>query len=257
MSFENRICVITGAANGIGKCIAEMFLEKGALVAFIDIDCENSEKLTARFPCNTMFFHGDIANESVLCKFAGEVIHRFGKVDYLINNACLSRKGILSDCSYDNFNYVLRVGVTAPYMLSKLFLPVFSKKASIVNISSTRSFQSQSDTESYTAAKGGISALTHALSVSLSGRVRVNSISPGWIDIRLNHFQDDFSFSYDEQDKKQHPAGRIGKTQDIANMVMYLCSDKAGFITGENITIDGGMSRQMIYHNDHGWSFSG
>jgi len=257
MSFENRICVITGAANGIGKCIAEMFLEKGALVAFIDIDYENAENLTSHFPSSTMFFHGDIANESVLCKFAGEVIHRFGKVDYLINNAYLSRKGILSGCCYEDFNYVLRVGVTAPYMLSKLFLPVFSKEASIVNISSTRAFQSQANTESYTAAKGGITALTHALSVSLSGRVRVNSISPGWIDTKVNNVPDNLSFDFDEQDKKQHPAGRIGKTQDIANMVMYLCSDKAGFITGENITIDGGMSRQMIYHNDHGWSFSG
>ncbi len=257
MSFENRICVITGATNGIGKCIAEMFLENGALVAFIDIDYERAGKLTSRFPCNTMFFHGDIAEESILCKFAGEVIRRFEKVDYLINNACLSRKGILSGCSYEDFNYVLRVGVTAPYMLSKLFLPVFSKEASIVNISSTRAFQSQADTESYTAAKGGITALTHALSVSLSGRVRVNSISPGWIDTKVNYVQDDLFFDHAEQDKKQHPVGRVGITQDIANMAMYLCSEKAGFITGENITIDGGMSRQMIYHNDHGWSFSG
>jgi len=257
MSFENRICVITGAANGIGKCIAEMFIENGALICFIDIDYENAGKLALRFPCNTMFFHGDIANESVLCKFASEVIHRFGKVDYLINNACLSRKGILSDCSYEDFNYVLRVGVTAPYMLTKLFLPVFSKDASIVNISSTRSFQSQADTESYTAAKGGVTALTHALSISLSGRARVNSISPGWIDTRVNNVQNDFSFGGNEQDYKQHPAGRVGTTQDIANMVLYLCSEKAGFITGENIMIDGGMSRQMIYHNDHGWSFSG
>ena len=257
MSFENRICVITGAANGIGKCIAEMFLQNGALVAFIDIDYENAGNLTSRFPSNTMFFHGDIAEESILCKFADEVIRRFKKVDYLINNACLSRKGILSDCSCEDFNYVLRVGVTAPYMLSKLFLPVFSKDASIINISSTRSFQSQADTESYTAAKGGITALTHALSISLSGRARVNSISPGWINTKVNDVQNDFSFGVDEQDYKQHPVGRIGRTQDIADMVLYLCSEKAGFITGENITIDGGMSRQMIYHNDHGWCFSG
>jgi len=256
MSFENRICVITGAANGIGNCIAEMFLENGALVAFIDIDYESAGKLTSRFPCNTMFFHGDIAEERVLCQFADEVIRRFKKVDYLINNACLSRKGILSDCTYEDFNYVLRVGVTAPYMLSKLFLPVFSNKSSIVNISSTRAFQSQADTESYTAAKGGIMALTHALSVSLSGRVRVNSISPGWIDTNVNYVQDNMFFDHTEQDRKQHPVGRVGIPQDIANMVMYLCSEKAGFITGENLTIDGGMSRQMIYHNDHGWSYS-
>lgn len=136
--------------------------------------------------------------------------------------------------------------MTAPFYLSKLFEPHFAEGASIVNISSSRDRMSQPETESYTAAKGGISALTHALSVSLAGKVRVNSISPGWID---NNYT-----VYEGADAVQQPAGRVGNPPDIANMVLYLCSDMAGFITGENICIDGGMTHQMIYHGDHGWS---
>ena len=131
------------------------------------------------------------------------------------------------------------------FYLAKLFAPYFSAGASIVNISSSRDRMSQPGTESYTAAKGGISALTHALALSFSGKARVNSISPGWID---NNYR-----VYDGSDALQHPAGRVGIPPDIANMVLYLCSDLAGFITGENICIDGGMTRQMIYHADYGW----
>ena len=153
-------------------------------------------------------------------------------------------KGIDS-CSYDEFNYALQVGVTAPFYLAKLFLPYFAEGASIINMSSSRDRMSQPFTESYTAAKGGIAALTHALAVSLAGKVRVNSISPGWIDTDYEE--------YDGADAAQHPVGRVGNPMDIANMVLFLCSDKAGFITGENICIDGGMTKQMIYHNDCGW----
>ena len=154
----------------------------------------------------------------------------------------------INDCTFEDFEYALRVGVTAPFYLTKLFLPFFAPQASIVNISSSRSRMSQPQTESYTAAKGGISALTHALAVSLSGTVRVNSISPGWIDT-------DFT-EYHGADALQQPAGRVGNPLDIANMVLYLCSDKAGFLTGEDICIDGGMTKQMIYHGDCGWSLS-
>ena len=178
-------------------------------------------------------------------RFAEKVIAEYGKVDYLINNALPLMKGI-AECSYEEFNYALRVGVTAPFYLTKLFLPHFSFGASIVNISSSRDRMSQPQTESYTAAKGGIAALTHALAVSLGGKVRVNSISPGWIDTAYTE--------YTGSDAVQHPAGRVGNPLDIANMVLYLCSDKAAFITGENICIDGGMTRQMIYHDDFGWT---
>jgi NAD(P)-dependent dehydrogenase (short-subunit alcohol dehydrogenase family) len=168
-------------------------------------------------------------------------------VDYLINNALPITKGI-DECTFDEFNYALCVGVTAPFYLTKLFLPHFAPDAAIVNISSSRDRMSQPQTESYTAAKGGIAALTHALAVSLAGKVRVNSISPGWIDTT--------GAEYSGADTVQHPAGRVGNPHDIANMVLFLCSDKAGFITGENICIDGGMTRQMIYTGDHGWNLS-
>ncbi|MGN1378317.1 MAG: SDR family oxidoreductase, partial [Dorea sp.] len=135
-----------------------------------------------------------------------------------------------------------------PFYLTKLFVPYFAKGAAIVNISSSRDRMSQPQTESYTAAKGGIAALTHALAVSLAGRVRVNSISPGWIDTACTE--------YTGPDAVQQPVHRVGNPMDIANMVLYLCSEKAGFITGENVCIDGGMTRQMIYHDDHGWSLS-
>ena len=233
--FENKVAVVTGGAKGIGKAIAREFREAGAEVCVIDL-----------LPND--YFVGDLADRAVLEEFARKVIADHGHVDYLINNALPLMKGI-GECSYEEFNYALRVGVTAPFYLAKLFAPHFAPSGAIVNISSSRDRMSQPQTESYTAAKGGISALTHALAVSLAGRVRVNSISPGWIETG--------DAVWTGPDAAQQPAGRVGTPLDIASMVLFLCSDKAGFITGENICIDGGMTRQMIYHNDFGWTLQG
>ena len=232
MSFENKVVVVTGGAHGIGKCICEEFAGEGARVCVIDL-------------LKNAYFQGDIADKITLEQFADRVIDDYGHVDYLINNAAPLSAGI-SNASYEDFEYALAVGVTAPFYLTKLFAPYFAEGACVINISSSRDRMSQPQTESYTAAKGGISALTHALSVSLAGKVRVNSISPGWIDNQYT--------VYEGPDATQQPAGRVGNPPDIANMVLYLCSDMAGFITGENICIDGGMTRQMIYHGDHGWT---
>ena len=229
--FRDKVVVVTGGVKGIGKCICEEFEKAGAKVCVIDI-------------LDNPYFVGDIAKEKVLEEFANKVIAEHGKVDILVNNALPFMKGIDS-CSFEEFNHALQVGVTAPFYLTKLFLPYFAEGASIINMSSSRDRMSQPYTESYTAAKGGIAALTHALAVSLAGKVRVNSISPGWIDTDYEE--------YDGADAVQHPVGRVGNPMDIANMVLFLCSDKAGFITGENICIDGGMTKQMIYHNDCGW----
>jgi NAD(P)-dependent dehydrogenase (short-subunit alcohol dehydrogenase family) len=249
-----KTCVITGGANGIGRCLVERFAERGALVAFIDKDEDSGNRLAERLGDKVLFMSGDIAEEAVLLNFARRVIQRFGPVHCLINNACLSRKGILSGCGYEDFSHVLRVGVIAPYMLAKLFRDDFAPGASIINIASTRAFMSQADTESYSAAKGGISALTHSLAASLSGRVRVNAISPGWID--TGAFQSNPSTpDHSEADKRQHPAGRVGKPEDIAALTLFLAGDDAGFITGQNFIVDGGMTTQMIYHADHGWTF--
>ncbi len=232
--FKNKIVVVTGGARGIGQCICEKFREAGATVRIIDL-LENED------------FVGDLADKEVLERFAQKVISEHGRVDFLINNAAPLMRGI-TEASYEDFEYALRVGVTAPFYLSKLFAPCFAEGASIVNISSSRDRMSQPETESYTAAKGGISALTHALAVSFAGKVRVNSISPGWIDNAYT--------VYEGADATQQPVGRVGNPLDIAYMVLYLCSDMAGFITGENICIDGGMTKQMIYHGDHGWSLN-
>ena len=231
-SFKDKVAVVTGGARGIGKCIKKQLEKAGAKVYVIDL-------------LDNGFFVGDLSDKAVLEGFAERVIAEAGHVDFLINNAAPLMKGI-TECSYEEFEYAQRVGVTAPFYLTKLFAPYFAEGASVVNISSSRDRMSQPQTESYTAAKGGIAALTHALAVSLASRVRVNSVSPGWID---NSYT-----VYEGADALQQPAGRVGNPLDIANMVLYLCSDMAGFITGENITVDGGMTKQMIYHADHGWS---
>ena len=231
-TFKDKVVVVTGGANGIGRCIAEEFRSQGAIVYVIDK--QEGEH-----------FVGDISKKEVLESFAEEVLGKHDKVDFIINNALPLMKGI-DDCSYEEFQYALSVGVTAPFYLVKLFMPHLAEGASIINISSSRDRMSQPQTESYTAAKGGIAALTHALAVSLAGRARVNSISPGWIDTTRT--------VYEGPDASQQPAGRVGHPMDIVHMVFFLCSDKAGFITGENICIDGGMTRQMIYHGDYGWT---
>ncbi len=231
--FKDKVVVVTGGAKGIGKCICGEFEKEGAKVCIIDL-LENP------------YFTGDIADEEVLRRFADKVIAEHGRVDCLINNAKPLFKGI-DACTYEEFNYALKVGVSAPFLLTQLFLPYFAKGAAVVNISSTRDRMSQPFSESYTAAKGGIAALTHSLAVSLAGKVRVNSVSPGWIDT-------DFTV-YEGSDAVQHPAGRVGNPLDIAHAVLFLCSEKAGFITGENICVDGGMTRQMVYHDDWGWNY--
>ena len=231
--FTGKTVVVTGGAQGIGKCICEEFTKFGAFVCTIDIQ-SNAD------------FQGDLADENDIRRFAQKVLSEHGQVDVLVNNAPPLFKGIDS-CSYAEFNRALRVGVSAPFLLAKLFKEHFAPGASIINISSSRDRMSQPQSESYTAAKGGIHALTHALAVSFAGKVRVNSISPGWIDTAYR--------VYEGPDAIQQPVGRVGNPLDIANMVLFLASDKAGFITGENICIDGGMTRLMVYHNDCGWSF--
>ena len=231
--FRDKVVVITGGAGGIGKCIAEEFTKEGAKVCVIDAAPGDH-------------YVGDIGDKATLEAFAAEVIEQYGRVDVLVNNAPPLFIGI-EDCSYEQFQQSLNIGVTAAFYLTKLFLPYFAPGASILNLSSSRDRMSQPQSESYTAAKGGIAALTHSLAVSLAGKVRVNSISPGWIDTAWT--------VYEGPDALQQPAGRVGHPLDIAHMALFLASGKAGFITGENICIDGGQTKLMIYHGDHGWSY--
>ena len=231
-TFNGKVAVITGGAHGIGRAIADALIREDAVVCIID-----------KKPGD--WFVGDVADRETLERFAESVIAKHGHVDFLVNNALPLMKGIDS-CTWEEFSYALAVGVTAPFYLTKLLAPYFAPGASVINIASSRDRMSQPQTESYTAAKGGIAALTHAMAVSLAGKARVNSISPGWIDTTGSEITG--------ADALQQPVGRVGKPDDIAEMALFLCSEKAGFITGENICIDGGMTRLMIYHGEHGWT---
>ena len=232
-AFDGKVAVVTGGAHGIGRAVADAFLREGAAVYIIDQQPGD-------------WFVGDVSDRESLERFAASVIAESGQVDYLINNALPLMKGI-DECTWEEFSRALAVGVTAPFYLTKLLVPHFAKGASVINISSSRDRMSQPQTESYSAAKGGIAALTHAMAVSLAGKARVNSISPGWI----NTAGDEITGA----DALQQPVGRVGKPEDIAEMILFLCSEKAGFITGENICIDGGMTRLMIYHGENGWDY--
>lgn len=232
--FKNKIVVITGDAQGIGLSIRQSFEQQGALVYGIDIQPGS-------------YYQGDIADTATLESFVHSILNKHEKIDYLINNALPKMVGIHQG-TLEDFNQALKVGITAPFYLTQLLLSHFSDNASIINISSSRAFQSQKESESYSAAKGAISALTHSLAVSLAGKVRVNAIAPGWIDTQQNN-------SFSQSDYQQHLVKRVGKPADIAEMVLFLCSDKASFITGQTIQIDGGMGIQMIYHGDEGWSY--
>lgn len=233
--FEGKIAVVTGGARGIGRCVALEFEKQGAQVCVID-----------QVP--GPHYVGDLSRKEDLEAFAAYVYKEYGCVDYLINNAMPLMKGI-ADCSYEEFQYALAVGVTAPFYLTKLFQDYFRPGGAIVNLSSSRQRMSQPQTESYTAAKGGIGALTHGLAMSLAGKVRVNAVAPGWIDSDET--------GYHGADAWQQPVGRVGTPMDVANLILFLCSEKASFLTGETIYLDGGMTRQMIYHGEEGWSYEG
>ncbi len=231
--FEGKTAVITGGARGIGKAVAQAFRARGAQVHIID-----------SLPGD--WFVGDVGDRDTLERFAEYVIRQSGSVDCLVNNAPPLMKG-MDECSWEDFGRALAVGVAAPFYLTKLLSPPFAPGAAVENISSSRDRMSQPLTESYTAAKGGISALTHAMAVTLAGKARVNSVSPGWINTSENGIAG--------ADARQQPVGRVGTPEDIAQTVLFLCSPDAGFITGENICADGGMTRLMIYHGEHGWTY--
>ena len=231
--FDKKTVVVTGGARGIGRAVADAFAREGASVFIMD-----------KQPGE--WFVGDVSDKEALERFAGSVLEKSGRVDCLVNNALPLMKGI-DECTWEEFSYALAVGVTAPFYLTKLLMPRFAPGASVINIASSRDRMSQPQTESYTAAKGGISALTHAMAVSLAGKARVNSISPGWIDTTGSGIAG--------ADAAQQPVGRVGKPSDIAELVLFLCSEKAGFITGENVCVDGGMTKLMIYHGEHGWEY--
>lgn len=231
---DAKTILITGAAQGIGRGCAGHFLRRGWNVTAVDIRPAESAG-------NLEFVRGDTADEDTAQKAVARALERFGRLDALINNAGVS---VLGKYSVENlplaeWNRVLGVNLTGYFLMAKHAAPALRRtNGSIINIASTRAVQSEPDSEAYAASKGGVVALTHALAVSLGPEVRVNCISPGWIETRPDAV-------HSETDRLQHPAGRIGVPQDIADMADYLVN--AGFVTGQNFTADGGMTRRMIY----------
>jgi len=242
----NRGIIVTGGGHGIGKQICIDFIKAGDKVCFIDIDDKRSVEFANEYP-NLFYFHGDISDPSTLKAFVEFAKEKMGRIDILVNNACRGSKGILSSLSYEEFDYILSIGLKAPYELSRLCKDeLIRNKGRIINIASSRAFQSEPDTEAYASAKGGIVALTHALAISLGPDVLVNCIAPGWINVT-----DQQEFSY--EDRAAIPAGKIGTPKDISDMVLFLCQQT--FITGETIVVDGGMNKRMIYHGDWNWYY--
>lgn len=226
-----KVAVLTGGASGIGLAIKHLFLSQGIEVCDIDIKSGS-------------FYQGDIGDKEVLEEFIQIVKAKFGRIDYMIFNAPPMMKGLV-DGTYQDFEQGIRVGLISAYYLTQLAIPLLTNHSSIILISSSRDRMSQKNTEIYTAVKGGLSALTHSLAMTLAPKTRVNSISPGWINTSKE--------ALSRKDHEQQPVGRVGRVEDIAEMVYFLCSLKSSFITGENICIDGGMTRQMIYHQEEGW----
>jgi len=241
-----RIALISGAARGIGFEIASVLLESANYrVLLVDIDPELGKKaqktLSERFGFSrVVFMEADVASETDVEQTVSRCQSVFGGLSLLVNNAAVRKPAHPADLSLEDWNRVLAVNLTGPFLLSRGCFPMLrASRGSIVNICSTRAFMSEPGTEAYSASKGGLAALTHALALSLGPEVRVNSISPGWINSAGE--------SLTLEDNRQHPAGRVGVPRDVASMVAYLASDEAGFITGQNFIVDGGMTRKMIY----------
>jgi NAD(P)-dependent dehydrogenase (short-subunit alcohol dehydrogenase family) len=253
MSETARVAVITGAGQGIGRCLAKRFLEEGWLAVIADIDAEAAAESAAEFgtPKTALPYHLDVADEPAVQGMMAEVMARYGRIDALVNNAAQARAhmGPVESLELAQWSRLIATNLTGVFLCSKHAIAALRESGgSIVNIASTRALQSEPDTEAYSASKGGVVALTHSLAVSLGPGVRVNCVSPGWIAVE--QWQKHSRAKRPElrpEDHAQHPAGRVGRPEDVADLVLYLVSERAGFITGQNFVVDGGMTRKMIY----------
>ncbi|MED4925219.1 glucose 1-dehydrogenase [Anoxybacillus geothermalis] len=247
MGMERKTVIVTGGANGIGKAVSAMFAKQGANVAIVDRDVKKGEAFAEQLRADgrhAIFVAADVRKVSDIERFVNETASRFGRIDYLINNAGVSRWRSPYELTVDEWDDVLSTNLRSAFFASReaaKYMRRNAKGGAIVNIASTRAFMSEPNSEAYAASKGGLVALTHALAVSFSAdRIRVNCISPGWIETG------DYGQLRDV-DHGQHPAGRVGKPDDIARACLYLCEEENDFITGANFVIDGGMTRKMIY----------
>ncbi len=251
MDRSTRTAVITGGGQGIGKAIAQAYLSDGMNVIIAELDEEAGNETAAELNLadRLQFIRTDVSDESSVRTMINKTIEIFTRIDILVNNAAIAINKSINELSLNEWNRVISVNLTGPFLCSKYAAPYLKQnKGCIINIASTRAFMSEPDTEAYTASKGGIAALTHALALSLGPDVRVNSISPGWIDVsgwkkKSGRYNADLS----KADQLQHPAGRAGMPQDIASLALFLASPGNSFITGANFMVDGGMTKKMIY----------
>ena len=243
--------LITGGAQGIGKAIAQRFLREGMGVAIADIDAEAGEETATELSRlgETLFVRADVAIERHVRGMIRKTLLRFGRLDVLINNAGISRNKPIAKLALADWNRVIAVNLTGTFLCSKHAAPHLAKAGgAIVNIASTRAVMTEPDTEAYSASKGGIVALTHSLAISLGPRVRVNCILPGWIEVgEWRKAGARWTPHHSDADRRQHPAGRVGRPEDIAALAFFLASPEASFITGASFIADGGMTRKMIY----------
>ncbi|WP_237151165.1 SDR family NAD(P)-dependent oxidoreductase [Pontibacter actiniarum] len=254
--FKNKAVLITGGAQGIGLGMAQRFAEAGANVIIADQDKEAGEQAVQRLERQKLevtFIACDVSQEQEVKALMQQVGERHQVLHALLNNAGIADPfvGPLQELDMAVFDRVLAVNLRGPLLCAKHALPLLqqAEHPAILNISSTRAFMSEPNTFPYSASKGGLEALTHALAVSLTQeRVRVNAIAPGWIETgEWQKESEQYQPNHSKEDKEQHPVGRVGVPQDIAEAALFLCSDKAGFITGQSLTIDGGMTVKMIY----------
>ena len=253
MSLQKKVAIVTGGGQGIGKAIAKRFLEEGLKVVLAEIDEEAGNETESEFKLlgSTEFIQTDVSDENSVKNLIEKTTKKFGGIDVLINNAAIAdpENSPVTELSLESWNKTISINLTGTFICTKHSVPLLRKaKGTIINIASTRALMSETNTEAYSAAKGGILALTHALAISLGPDIRVNCISPGWIDVsewkkQTKRYRSELT----EQEHQQHPAGRVGKPEDIASLAVYFASPEAAFITGANFVVDGGMTKKMIY----------
>jgi NAD(P)-dependent dehydrogenase (short-subunit alcohol dehydrogenase family) len=242
--------IITGGAQGIGKVTAIQLLKNNYSVSVFDSDEEAMDEFKVETKSEHIaFFKTDVAVEKSVSNSIAASVQKFGNIAGLVNNAAIQTDKPITDLTLDEWNRVIGVNLTGAFLCTKHAAPFLKKsKGSIINISSTRAIQSEPNTEAYSASKGGILALSHALAISLGHEIRVNCISPGWIDVSgIKKKSKANQIELTDADHLQHPAGRVGKPEDIANMILFLLNLENGFITGQNFVVDGGMTKKMIY----------
>ncbi len=254
MKFTNKVVVVTGGGQGIGSCIAHSYAKEGANVIIADWDEEagrETESYITHKGGSAYFLKTDVSQEEDVKEMVKQVVNQFGHIDILINNAAINERGTLFTRTIEEWNQVLAVNITGPYICTKYIAPHMKQDGcSIINIASTRAIMSEPHTEPYSASKGAILSLTHSLANSLSPKIRVNAISPGWVDISQWKKKKDRKFIHiTDKDHNQHLVGRVGVPEDIAKACLFLTGDDASFITGTNLVIDGGMSVKMNYCN--------